>query len=299
MFLGAARLATLLVLGFATDGSAPSAESRVVDYLQTHFKEGEPVAVTKLYNEVFTSAEEHAVLNRLFNDFFKIPLFAAQYQQLKGKPPSLRDISDRFHFEVPGEAALLLKLAESDPRVPRFLTRDPRTGEITSIDVPAIMGDARFGRELERTIGGFEGRQAPRFSLTTWGGETVASDSLAGKPYVLYFWFSGCPPCMKTAPLLAALDAKFAPQGLRIVGVNADRVLELPDTDESRAAYVRKVGIRFTEAHMSPEMQKAFGNVSVFPTLFFVDKHGVVVQELVSFQETKELEGAVRLALGS
>jgi len=50
---------------------------------------------------------------------------------------------------------------ESDPRVPRFLQRDSKTGEITSVDVEAIRTNARFGKILERSIAGWEGKDAP------------------------------------------------------------------------------------------------------------------------------------------
>ena len=37
--------------------------------------------------------------------------------------------------------------------------------------------------------------------------------------------------------------------------------------------------------------------MSVFPTMFFVDRKGTVVKQLVNFQEKAVLERAVRLAL--
>jgi thiol-disulfide isomerase/thioredoxin len=290
-------LGVLLVLRLASDPSG-TAEARVVEYLKAHVRRGEAVRVSQLYNEVFTAPEERAALNRLFDTFFRVPLFAAQYQQATGRPPSLRDISDRFRLPVPGEAALLLDLAESDPRVPRFLTRDGATGEIRSVDVQAVLASPQFGREIQRSIGGLEGRPAPGFSLTTFGGQTLASDSLRGAPFVLYFWFSGCPPCVKTAPLLVQLDQEFRGTGLKVIGVNADRVLELPETDASRAQYAAREGIRFTLVHMTPAVQQDYGNVEVFPTLVFVDKAGVVVKELVSFHPLPDLEAAARQAVG-
>ena len=186
---------------------------------------------------------------------------------------------------------------ESDPRMPAFMTRDAATGEITSVDVEAILAHPKFGKALERTITGWEGQPAPVFSVTTYDGKPLTSESLAGKPHLLYFWFTGCPPCVRTSPLLAELDKTYAAKGFRIVGLNADRVLEIPTTDEDRAAYAKKNGWTFTLAHMTPEAQQAYGTVSVFPTLFFVDRKGTVVKQLVNFQEKAALEGAIRLAL--
>jgi thiol-disulfide isomerase/thioredoxin len=276
---------------------APAAEARVVEYLKAHVKAGQPVVVSELYNSVFTGAEERAALNRLFNTFFKMPLYLAQHVAAAGKPPTLREISEQFRFEVPGEADVLLRIMESDPRMPSFITRDAATGEITRVDVDRILAHPRFGKALERTIAGWEGRPAPAFTTTTYDGKPLRSESLTGQPHLLYFWFTGCPPCVRTAPLLAELERSYAARGFRIVALNADRVLEVPTSDEDRSAYAARDGRGFTLATMTPEVQQAYGMVSVFPTLFFVDRQGTVVRQLVNYQEKPTLEAAVQEAL--
>jgi thiol-disulfide isomerase/thioredoxin len=273
------------------------AEARVVEYLKANVKPGQPVVVSELYNTVFTGPEERAALNRLFNTFFKMPLYLAQHLGAAGKAPTLREISEQFRFEVPGEADVLLRVMESDPRMPDFITRDAATGEITSVDVDRILAHPRFGKALERTIAGWEGRPAPPFTTTTYDGKPLGSESLAGKPHLVYFWFTGCPPCVRTAPLLAELDREYSARGFRIVALNADRVLGLPYTDEDRTAYAARSGMVFTLAHMTPEVQEAYGTVSVFPTLFFVDRKGTIVRQFVNFQPKTILQEATRVAL--
>jgi thiol-disulfide isomerase/thioredoxin len=276
---------------------APPAEARVVEYLKAHVKPGQPVVVSELYNTVFTGPDERAALNRLFNTFFKMPLYLAQQQKAAGKPPTLAEIAEQFRFQVPGQADVMLRIMESDPRMPAFMTRDTATGEITRVDVEAILLHPKFGKALERTITGWEGRPAPAFATTTYDGQPLSSEAFAGTPHLLYFWFTGCPPCVRTSPLLAELDRTYVAKGFRIVGLNADRVLEIPTTDEDRAAYAKKNGWAFTLAHMTPEAQEAYGAVSVFPTMFFVDRKGTIVKQLVNFQEKAVLEEAIRMAL--
>jgi thiol-disulfide isomerase/thioredoxin len=226
-----------------------------------------------------------------------MPLYMAQHQKASGKPPTLAEISEQFRFAVPGQADVMLRIMESDPRMPRFITRDPVTGEITGVDVDRILAHPRFGRALERTITGWEGKPAPAFTATTYEGAFFSSDSLAGKPHLVYFWFTGCPPCVRTSPLLAELDRAYSAKGFRIVALNADRALELPYSDEDRAAYAKKHGWAFTLAHMTAVAQEAYGTVSVFPTLFFVDDKGTVVRHFVNFQEKATLEEAVKAAM--
>jgi thiol-disulfide isomerase/thioredoxin len=278
-------------------GLPPVAEARVVEYLKAHVRTGERVVVSQLYNEVFTSPEERAALDRLFNSFFKLPLYLAQYQTAAGRPPTLKEIGEQFRFEVPGETELMLRIMESDPRMPRFIRRNPINGEVVIVDVERVLAHPRFGKALERTVGGWEGRPAPPFSVTGYDGRPVSSADLAGKPYLVYFWFTGCPPCLRTSPLLAELDREYAAKGFRIVGLNADRVLELPYGDEQRLAYARQQGLSFTLANLTSEVQEAYGSVSVFPTLFFVDAKGTIVRQLVNQPEKAALEAAVKLAL--
>jgi thiol-disulfide isomerase/thioredoxin len=276
---------------------APEADAKVVEYLKAHVKPGQPVVVSELYNTVFTAPEERVVLNRLFNTFFKMPLYMAQHQKAAGKPPTLAEISEQFRFTVPGQADVMLRIMESDPRMPRFIVREAATGEIASVDVEKILAHPRFGRALERTIAGWEGTAAPAFATTTYDGRPITSESLAGTPHLLYFWFTGCPPCVRTSPLLAELDRTYSPRGFRVVALNADRALELPYTEADRAAYAKENGWAFTLAHMTAEAQEAYGAVSVFPTMFFVDAKGTIVKHFVNFQEKAGLEKAVRAAM--
>src|SRR5262245_13787495 len=108
---------------------ASPVETRVIDYLKANVTPGKPVIVSDLYNNVFKTPEEQKVLERLYNTFFKIPMFIVQYNTGSKKIPTLREISEQFNFKVPGEADVILRIMESDPRVPKFLNRDPKTGE--------------------------------------------------------------------------------------------------------------------------------------------------------------------------
>ena len=271
-------------------------ETRIVNYLKANVRPGQPVTVSDL-TRVFKTPEEQLALSRLFNTFFKIPLTVSQMYTRTKKIPTLQELSDQFGFRVPGEMDVILRVMESDPRVPRFMTRNPRTGEITSIDVAAIQKDATFGQFVERSIAGWEGRQVPPFTMPAFNGSALSSKVVSGRPHLIYFWFTNCPPCVQTTPLLVQLNAKYSAQGFTIIGANADRYLELPYSDTVRSSYLKANGVTFNEGHMSKEMQKDYGGVSVFPTMFFVDRRGRVVKQMVSFHDKATLEAAIQLAM--
>jgi hypothetical protein len=44
-------------------------------------------------------------------------------------------------------------------------------------------------------------------------------------------------------------------------------------------------------------MQQDYGGVSVFPTMFFVNRKGIIVKQMVSFHDKTTLEAAIQAAL--
>jgi len=277
---------------------ASSTETRIIEYLKANVVPGRAVVISNLYNNVFKTPEERKVLDRLYSTFFKIPMFIVQYNTATKKIPTLKELSEQFNFTVPGEADVILRIMEADPRVPKFLERNPKTGEITKVDIETIKASPQFSRVIERTIAGWVGKEAPPFSLTGYDGKPVTSAQLARQPHLMYFWFTNCPPCVKTSPILTELYNKYGKQGFKIVGANADKVLELPYDDKIRADYAKKYGFNFTLAHLNAETQQAYGGIIVFPTMFFVDKTGTIVKHFVNFQEKPVLEMAIQEILG-
>src|ERR1041384_1782301 len=172
------RLASVGLITLLFQASA--VETRIVNYLKANVVPGKPVVVSDLYNNVFKTPEEQKVLERLYNTFFKIPMFIVQYNAGSKRPPTLRELSEQFNFNVPGEADVILRGMESDPRGPKFIERDPKSGEITKVDIEKIKASPQFSRVIERTITGFEGKEAPPFSLTAYDGRPVTSAQLTG-----------------------------------------------------------------------------------------------------------------------
>jgi len=63
------------------------------------------------------------------------------------------------------------------------------------------------------------GDPAPAFSLVSIDGETLTSESLAGRPYLLNFWSSWClPSCADEQPVLLEAQRRYADR-VTIVGV--------------------------------------------------------------------------------
>ncbi|MGH9319029.1 MAG: hypothetical protein ACRD3V_03955, partial [Vicinamibacteria bacterium] len=170
---------TLVVCAFASFARAQQAstsldaEQRIIRYIQENWKPGERLIVSNLYNEVFTAPEERAVLDKLNGAFFRIPMFIIEFENREGRLPSLDEISGQFDFYGPEEAEVVLSIMESDPRVPKFITRDPETKELAAIDIEKVKTDDRFNQAVARTLTGWEGRPLPGISGVAFDGKEV------------------------------------------------------------------------------------------------------------------------------
>ena len=69
------------------------------------------------------------------------------------------------------------------------------------------------------------------------GGELVMAD-LRGRPLVLNFWATWCPPCIKEMPELDRFHREFAPQGWQVVGLAIDGPTPVRD-------FLRRVPVGF------------------------------------------------------
>jgi thiol-disulfide isomerase/thioredoxin len=107
----------------------------------------------------------------------------------------------------------------------------------------------------------------PAFSLTDLDGTVVAREDLAGRVVVAEFWATWCPPCRSTLAWLGEVKKKYG-----------DRVVVLAMAIESDEAEVRKVvadlGVPLRWAIGTPEVARAFGDVTALPTLFVFDPEG-------------------------
>jgi thiol-disulfide isomerase/thioredoxin len=108
----------------------------------------------------------------------------------------------------------------------------------------------------------------PAIDLAQLGGDTrVTNATLNGRVVVVEFWSTWCPPCRGTLRWLGEMEKKYGDR-LEVVAVAV----------ESDSAAVAKVAadpalpLRF--ALGTPELARAFGDISAVPTMFVFDAEG-------------------------
>jgi len=126
------------------------------------------------------------------------------------------------------------------------------------------MGSDLFARTEKSMVG----QALPKLSVQ-WLEKKPETE---GKPMIVEFWATWCPPCRASIPHLNEIYAKYKDKGLQIVGI----------TDEDRAKikkFEKEVPIEYAVAlDANGKYAKPFG-IQGIPHAVLVDKTGKIVWE--------------------
>lgn len=121
------------------------------------------------------------------------------------------------------------------------------------------------------------GRPAPAFELPVLEpvasryGDTYGTADLEGRPAVINFWATWCPPCRAEAPLLEAAWQAYGDR-VTVLGVQS---LE-PGAADKGAAFVNEFGLTFPNVHDGDNRVGIEYGVFGMPETFFVRADGTV-----------------------
>ena len=116
------------------------------------------------------------------------------------------------------------------------------------------------------------GNLAPDFQLNNLDGQLVSLSDFRGKPVLVNFWATWCPPCRAEMPLIqnTFTDKKWAGEGLVVLAID---IGESPPTVRE---FVKNYGLTF------PVLLDIARDVSLeyyvrgIPTTFFIDREGII-----------------------
>lgn len=116
-----------------------------------------------------------------------------------------------------------------------------------------------------------EGSRAPAFQAERPDGTTFDSGALRGRPVVLNFWATWCPPCVEELPSLEGLHRALGAEGLAVVAVSVD-----DEPQELRRFVARqRLTLDVLRDPGTHAVARRYG-VEAFPTTFVLDADGVV-----------------------
>lgn len=137
-------------------------------------------------------------------------------------------------------------------------------------------------RGIAAAQGGPSGDRAPAFALRALDGRTVSLEEFRGRPVVLNFWYSGCPPCRQEMPLLQAYADRHPTVALLLV----DR----QDAEGPARTFAASVGVRAPVLLDTEGQVTTAYRVAAFPTTVFVRPDGTEASRLPRMLTEQDLE---------
>lgn len=131
-------------------------------------------------------------------------------------------------------------------------------------------------------------RTAPPFSLPDTDGNLYSSAQLAGKPAVINFFATWCPPCKAEIPGFVEVYNKHRSEGFELVGISLDT-----DTRGNLPGFLmsNKIGYRILFGDLATT--RAYGGVFSLPTTFFVGKDGEIKNVHVGYMDMEAFDKEV------
>ena len=110
----------------------------------------------------------------------------------------------------------------------------------------------------------------PDVTVTTLGGEAVNLADLRGRPLLINFWATWCPPCREEMPALERIERKWAERGAAVVVINFE------EDEETIRRYLAENGLSLPVFQDSSGEVAQILDITYLPTTLFVDSTGVI-----------------------
>ncbi len=212
-----------------------------------------------------------------FRAYFTRLITVRDFSALQAEAEGLTVDAYVLRLRQEADVRLAEDLAAADPppsaAAPASPTPEVTLSPPTVTPTPAPRGTAR-------------GELAPDFKLSLLGPEPLylTLDELRGQPVVLSFWVSWCGHCRAQTPFLREAYATYGPEGVRFVGVN---VREAEDVVQQ---YVTQQEIDYDITLDTDGTVAQLYGVSGFPTTYFIDAQGQVVDRHVGSLDAQILD---------
>jgi len=131
------------------------------------------------------------------------------------------------------------------------------------------------------------GKLAPDFQLNNLDGQLVSLSDFRGRPVLVTFWTTWCPPCRSEMPFIqdTFTDKKWLDEGLVVLAI------DIGESPSIVREFVKDYGLTFPmlldiERDVSLEY-----HVRAIPTTFFIDREGMIRDiKIGPFSSVTEIE---------
>ena len=135
--------------------------------------------------------------------------------------------------------------------------------------------------------------ETPQADFVALAGGSFSTADLRGKVVLVNFWATSCVTCVAEMPRMVEAWKRYAPRGYEMVAVAMSY-----DHPNAVAAFAQAHALPFRIAlDTGGAAARAFGNVSVTPTSYLLDKRGRILAHYVGEPDWQDFRARVERAL--
>jgi len=118
---------------------------------------------------------------------------------------------------------------------------------------------------------------APDFTLTSLDSHDIGLENLKGKPVILNFWASWCPPCKAEMAAFQEAFQEYGGSDLQIIAINSTNQDSLTDV----LRFIEEHGITFPIPLDQTGAVSRDYLIHSLPTTYFIDKNGIIKEVII------------------
>ena len=138
-----------------------------------------------------------------------------------------------------------------------------------------------------------KGRSAQNFVLHDLSGKSISLKEFAGKPVVVNFWATWCPPCLLEMPWFEQLRREYSGSGLTVLGLSMD-IESDSATPEKIRAIIKRLNVTYPILLSEESIHAWYGPVHLLPETFYINRSGVIVEDVWGHADKESIEQHVR-----
>ncbi|MFC4302741.1 redoxin domain-containing protein [Cohnella boryungensis] len=140
------------------------------------------------------------------------------------------------------------------------------------------IGNSLFTKSVVLT----KGDKPPSFRLADLDNRVHDMKDYEGKPLIVNFWGTFCPPCRDEMPALQKQYEKWKGEGLELIGIN------LSEDKLTVESFIRQIGVDFPILmDKDRKTEKKYG-LKQYPTTFFITPGGKIQEVVIGGLLTEE-----------
>jgi peroxiredoxin len=129
------------------------------------------------------------------------------------------------------------------------------------------------------------------FTLTDMNGKSVNLADYKGRPVLINFWATWCPPCKQEIPAFIELQDKYRDQGFVVLGVSTD------DPVDALKQFAAEYKMNYPVLQGTEELMDEYGPIWAIPVSIFVKRDGTICKKHMGPASKEDFEKDIKALL--